>query len=108
MFRSSNPTLKEGLFSDSGILADGQVMTVQGAVNKTLVLLFLLAAGAAWVWQGVTPFLSQAALATEGSIIFCGQFTRCQTENHFGSALIWRHWSSDIVARRLMQMGTGL
>ena len=64
MFRSSNPTLKEGLFSDSGILADGQVMTIQGTVNKTLMLLLLLMAGATWVWMSITPLLSQAALAS--------------------------------------------
>ncbi len=68
MFRSSNPTLKDGLFSEASILADGQVMTIQGTVNKTLIMLLLLAAGAAWVWQGITPFLSQAALASSGSI----------------------------------------
>ncbi|MBF0387465.1 MAG: Bax inhibitor-1/YccA family protein [Candidatus Omnitrophica bacterium] len=61
MFRSSNPTLKEGLFTETGMLADGQVMTVQGAVNKTLVLLLLLGAGAAWVWQSIAPLLLQAA-----------------------------------------------
>lgn len=68
MFRSSNPTLKEGLFSNSGILADGQVMTIQGAVNKTLIMLFLLVAGAAWVWMGITPLLSRAAEASQGTM----------------------------------------
>ncbi|MEI6437582.1 MAG: Bax inhibitor-1/YccA family protein [Candidatus Omnitrophota bacterium] len=67
MFRSSNPTLKEGLFSESSILADGQVMTIQGTVNKSLIMLFLLIAAAAWVWMGVTPYLNQAAM-TAGSI----------------------------------------
>jgi len=66
MFRSSNPALKESLFSGSGAFSDGQVMTVQGAVNKSLILLFLLAAGAAWVWQGITPLLSQSAAVQGG------------------------------------------
>jgi len=63
MFRSSNPALKEELFSSSGVLADGQVMTIQGAVNKTLIMLFILVAGASWVWTGIMPMLSRAALA---------------------------------------------
>ncbi|MBF0593531.1 MAG: Bax inhibitor-1/YccA family protein [Candidatus Omnitrophica bacterium] len=57
MFRSSNPTLKEGLFSDASVLSDGQVMTIQGAVNKTLIMLLLLIAAAAWVWMGVMPLI---------------------------------------------------
>ncbi len=68
MFRSSNPTLKEGLFSNSGILGDGQTMTIQGAVNNTLIMLFLLVAGAAWVWMGITPILTQAAMASQANI----------------------------------------
>lgn len=60
MFRSTNPTLKEELFSSSGAFSDGQVMTIQGTVNKTLIMLALLVAGAAWVWQGVMPLLQAA------------------------------------------------
>lgn len=68
MFRSSNPTLKEGLFSESGAFADGQSMTIQGAVNKSLIMLVLLVAAAAWVWSGITPLLSQAAVASRAGI----------------------------------------
>ncbi len=48
--RTSNPALNENIFSSSSSLTGGQVMTVQGAVNKTLVLLGLLIVAAAWIW----------------------------------------------------------
>jgi len=60
MFRSTNPVLKEGLFSASGAFADGEAMTVQGTVNKALIMLALLVFGAAWVWQGVMPLIQSA------------------------------------------------
>lgn len=60
MFRSSNPVLKEGLFSSSGAFADGQSMTIQGTVNKALIMLAILLVGAAWVWQGVMPLIQAA------------------------------------------------
>ena len=47
--RTSNPALNENIFSRTG-LADGQVMTIQGAVNKTLVLLALVLVSAGWIW----------------------------------------------------------
>jgi uncharacterized YccA/Bax inhibitor family protein len=53
--------MKEELFSSSGAFSDGQVMTIQGAVNKSLLMLFILVAGATWVWAGIMPMLSRAA-----------------------------------------------
>ena len=46
--RTSNPILKERAFAAA---ATDQVMTIQGAVNKTIVLLALLVIGAGWTWN---------------------------------------------------------
>lgn len=48
--RSSNPTLNENIFESDRSLAGGEVMTVQGAVNKTLILLGILLIAAGWIW----------------------------------------------------------
>ncbi len=46
--RSNNPILKESAFT--GELATGQVMTIQGTVNKAGILLLCVVVGAAWTW----------------------------------------------------------
>ena len=48
LFRSNNPVLKEKLFA--GPIAAGETMTIQGTVNKTGLLLFLVMIAAAWTW----------------------------------------------------------
>jgi len=48
LFRSNNPVLKEKLFA--GQIAAGETMTIQGTVNKTGLLLFLVVIAAAWTW----------------------------------------------------------
>lgn len=48
--RTSNPTLQENIFEQSGSALQGQAMTIQGAVNKTFVLLGLLLVTAGWIW----------------------------------------------------------
>lgn len=47
--RSGNPVLKEGTFTRT--LPGEGTMTLQGAVNKTVVLLALVVIGAAWTWN---------------------------------------------------------
>jgi uncharacterized YccA/Bax inhibitor family protein len=47
-FRTSNPALNEKAFQ--GQIATGEVMTVQGTVNKTGLLLLCVVATAAWTW----------------------------------------------------------
>lgn len=49
VFQTSNPALNTKTFEHS-IPADGQVMTLQGTVNKSGFLLLLAAAAAAWTW----------------------------------------------------------
>ncbi len=46
--RSSNPILKESAFTAE--LTTGQVMTIQGTVNKAGILLLCVVVGAAWTW----------------------------------------------------------
>jgi len=48
LFRSNNPVLKEKLFAVP--IAAGETMTIQGTVNKTGLLLFLVVIAAAWTW----------------------------------------------------------
>ena len=47
--RSGNPVLKEGTFTQT--LPGEGTMTLQGAVNKTVILLALVVIGAAWTWN---------------------------------------------------------
>ena len=50
--RTANPALNAGTFQDlERVHVDDQVMTLQGTVNKTMVMLALLVASAAWVWH---------------------------------------------------------
>ncbi|MEJ2698567.1 MAG: Bax inhibitor-1/YccA family protein, partial [Desulfuromonadales bacterium] len=47
--RSGNPVLKEETFARS--LPGVETMSLQGAVNKTIILLALVVIGAAWTWD---------------------------------------------------------
>ncbi|HXV99871.1 MAG TPA: Bax inhibitor-1/YccA family protein [Anaerolineae bacterium] len=47
--RTSNPALNSKIFT--GLAPTTEAMTIQGAVNKTLVLLLLVSVSAAWVWS---------------------------------------------------------
>ncbi len=51
--RTSNPVLGENVFSQSASATQGQVMTLQGTVNKCLILLALVLGAAWWVWGKV-------------------------------------------------------
>jgi uncharacterized YccA/Bax inhibitor family protein len=48
LLRSNNPVLKEKAFA--GPIVGGEQMTIQGTVNKTGLLLFLVVVTAAWTW----------------------------------------------------------
>ncbi len=48
---SGNPTLNPKVFTDAKVFGTAQAMTVQGTVNKTLVLLAVLVATALWTWS---------------------------------------------------------
>lgn len=52
LFRSSNPALSDKVFSNSRSFTDSETMTVQGTMNKTLLMLVLVILGAAFTWKG--------------------------------------------------------
>ncbi|PKL64525.1 MAG: hypothetical protein CVV32_07530 [Methanomicrobiales archaeon HGW-Methanomicrobiales-3] len=54
MDRSSNPALRDQLFYDNLVHGTAKLMTLQGTINKTLFLLFLVIASAALVWENFT------------------------------------------------------
>jgi uncharacterized YccA/Bax inhibitor family protein len=50
MFRTSNPTLNENIFRRSFDYSSEGRMTLNGAVNKTALLLLIVVAAASWTW----------------------------------------------------------
>lgn len=48
---SSNPTLNKKFFSEAKVSGSGQIMTIQGTVNKTIILFAVLLATATWTWS---------------------------------------------------------
>ena len=59
--RTSNPTLNPRTFEAHQAI-DGQVMTLQGTVNKTGVLLLCVVVSAAWTWGLARSEAPQAAI----------------------------------------------
>ena len=49
--RSGNPGLNDKTFASQPLVGSGERMTVQGAVNKSFLLLVVLLAGAFWPWS---------------------------------------------------------
>lgn len=59
---TSNPTLSMDIINKNAYAATGKAMTVQGAVNKTFVLLLLVLMGAIYTWsKAMTSFETGAA-----------------------------------------------
>jgi uncharacterized YccA/Bax inhibitor family protein len=68
MMRTSNPTLGENTFTQPALVGE-QTMTIQGAVNKTAILLALCMATAIYSWQKFeTNPASAMALVFGGAI----------------------------------------
>ena len=68
--RSGNPGLNEKTFSSlPRPLAGGERMTLQGAINKSFLLLVVLLASALWPWS---QYLSTGDAATVGPAILIG------------------------------------
>lgn len=55
--RSGNPALRSNTFTGVRAVSSGQAMSIQGTVNKTLMLLFLAVFSASWVWENPVRFL---------------------------------------------------
>ncbi len=72
MMRTSNPTLNSRVFEEVRDYSTGQSMTIQGTVNKSFVLLFLLVMTASWVWgkvfQPAPLFEGNQGTAIAGSV----------------------------------------
>ncbi len=71
MMRSGNPTLNDKIFSsETTSLMSDDAMTIQGTVNKTAILLFLLMITAYYTWNGMmstfTPDSYGQAVQGEG------------------------------------------
>ena len=61
MMRTSNPALSAEVFE---VPAGGNVMTVDGTVNKTGILLFLAVVGATWTWRLFTSTVDESGVST--------------------------------------------
>ncbi len=48
--RTANPALNEKTFESIRAESSTDAMTIQGTVNKTLLLLLFLLIGAGWIW----------------------------------------------------------
>lgn len=51
LFRSSNPAFSEKIFSKERVFTSDETMTVQGTMNKALLMLVLVVLGAAFTWR---------------------------------------------------------
>jgi len=65
MMRSGNPALRDSVFTSVRADAGSKVMTIQGTVNKTLILLGLAALTAGLTWNAgmkAVPYIAPAAI----------------------------------------------
>ena len=68
--RTSNPTLRADTFSSTATdTISGEVMTIQGTVNKTLVLLLLTFFTASWAWKQALQATGFMPLGLFGGLI---------------------------------------
>lgn len=69
---SSNPTLKEDTFEKEALVAQGEPMTIQGTIGKSVALLAITGVAAAFSWNnagGVGSLLSMGGLI--GGLVIC-------------------------------------
>ena len=67
--RTANPTLNEQVFANAPAAAGGQVMTLQGAVNKTFILALLLVISGGFSWQFVQANPQMSGMLSIGSAL---------------------------------------
>lgn len=97
--RTSNPTLNDQVFR-SERAGFGDVMTVQGAVNKTGILLLCAIATAAWTWnlalhsespQAVAPLILVGSIG--GLVVAWSPFSRSNGPQLLRlSTPCWKAW----------------
>jgi len=72
MFRTANPALNSKTFTGLEHAADStNVMTIQGTVNRTAFLLFLVLITSSWIWN---KFFETGDPSSVGSWIMIGVF----------------------------------
>lgn len=64
---SSNPTMKSKIFENAQVIGGAPTMTIQGTVNKTMVLFAILLTASVATWSSVTP--ANAMVLSMGSAI---------------------------------------
>ena len=69
MMRSGNPALKATTFTQAPSLGSDKVMSIQGTVNKTFLLLLITVFSASWVWDNPVRFLPFIWLGVIGGLI---------------------------------------
>ena len=57
MIRSGNPVLRDSTFTQTRPIGSTEVMTIQGTVNKTFILLLLCVLTASFVWKDPVRFM---------------------------------------------------
>lgn len=67
--RSGNPVFRENAFAQDATYEVGEVMTVQGTVNKTSILLLLVIFGASVVWRNPVAFLPFLMPSAIGALV---------------------------------------
>ena len=58
----ANPVLSEKIFRQSAVTGDAGVMTVKGTAMKSLILMFMVLAGAAYTWKVAYEALNPASV----------------------------------------------
>jgi uncharacterized YccA/Bax inhibitor family protein len=69
MMRTANPTLNDKVFANAPATVGGQVMTLQGAVNKTFILALLLVISGGFSWQFVQANPQLSGMLSIGSAL---------------------------------------
>ncbi|MFC1808922.1 Bax inhibitor-1/YccA family protein [Candidatus Omnitrophota bacterium] len=67
--RTGNPTLRNNAFSQVAPLASGEVMTIQGTVNKTFILLLLVLFTASLTWRNPASMMPLIGIGAIGGLI---------------------------------------
>lgn len=67
--RTANPTLNDKVFANAPTALGGQVMTLQGAVNKTFILALLLVISGGFSWQFVQANPQLSGMLSIGSAL---------------------------------------
>ena len=70
MMRSANPTLNKKTFASTFTVDSSQVMTLNGTVNKTAVLLLLVVLFATFTWTRTTTSIPLVIVGLIGGLIF--------------------------------------